>query len=148
MPKTETDAERADRLQRACITLGKTITSMGDTMYAARIEDQQNGSVKAMEWIVNGMPGIWDNDPGTEWDGRESATDWVERTDAARDFNDDQPVRIVSRPGRPIDTVLGVMTPCPGRADVVCAVPGPDAICGASLADGPCRAHDDADTDR
>ncbi|HEY1668468.1 MAG TPA: hypothetical protein VGG54_22485, partial [Trebonia sp.] len=141
----ETSAARADRLQQACITLGKVVSQQADTMYTARIELRQNVPAKAMDWILHSIPTVWDGDPGTEWDGSESAQAWWDRTDAARCFNDDQPVRIVSRPGEPINTVIGVLLPCPTSADVICAVPTPDSedICGAKLDGGPCKAHDE-----
>jgi hypothetical protein len=49
-------------------------------MRAAQIEDQQNGSEKAIEWILNAIPDVDDNDPADQWNGTESAEEWLDRT--------------------------------------------------------------------
>jgi len=144
----ESDTARADRLQRACITLGKTFDHLMDSMYAARIEVQRGDHKAACEWVLNAMEGIGADEPGAGWDGSETAQDWHDRTRAADEFNDGKPVRIVSRPGTDITIGTLVLACSPGRADVVCAVPMPGGICGKPLTDGPCVLdHDKTEVD-
>ena len=71
------------RTQSAAQTLGKIVTRMAQSMEAARIEMIQNGPEAAMEWIVNSLPDVSDEAPQDQWDGNETATQWMDRTQAA-----------------------------------------------------------------
>jgi hypothetical protein len=62
-------------------TLGKIVVGQTRAMQAARIELAQGSAEKAMQWILNSLPDVWD-DPEAEWDGRESAAEWWDRTDS------------------------------------------------------------------
>lgn len=68
------------KLRNACKHMGSVIVSMSRQMECARIEMLQNGPERAMQWILNGLPDVDDNPPGMQWDGRESADEWFERT--------------------------------------------------------------------
>jgi hypothetical protein len=72
-------AER-DRLRNACKHMGSVIVSMSRQMECARIEMLQNGPERAMQWVLNGLPDVRDDPPGMQWDGKESADEWFERT--------------------------------------------------------------------
>lgn len=78
-----------ERLRAGGRELGRTVVHMSRSMRAARIEMLQNGPAKAMEWILNSLPDVDDNDPALQWDGKETAEQWLDRTaDAeARDGN-------------------------------------------------------------
>jgi hypothetical protein len=69
-----------ERLRSGGRELGRTVTHMSRTMRAAQIEMRQNGAGKAMEWILNAIPDVDDNDPADQWNGTESATEWLDRT--------------------------------------------------------------------
>lgn len=71
------------RVQSAAQTLGKIVTRLGQSMEAARIEMIQNGPEAAMQWILNSLPDVSDEAPGDQWDGQETATQWIDRTQAA-----------------------------------------------------------------
>ena len=71
------------RLREACRTLGKIVTWQARSMRAAVIEDQQNGSNAAMQWILNSLPDVDDNPPELQWDGTETAAQWLDRVEAA-----------------------------------------------------------------
>ncbi len=68
------------RLRNAARTMGSVIVSMSRQMECARIEMLQNGPEKAMQWILNGLPDVDDNPAEMQWDGKESADKWFERT--------------------------------------------------------------------
>ena len=68
------------RLRGACRTLGRIVVSQQRSMQAARIEMAQNGPEKAMQWILNSLPDVYD---GPEWDGEETAAAWLDRVEAA-----------------------------------------------------------------
>ena len=65
--------------------LGDVVARYGRAMEAARIEMIQNGPEKAMQWILNALPDVWD---GELWDGQESAHEWYARDE----WPDRQPV--------------------------------------------------------
>lgn len=67
------------KLRGACRTMGKVITGMARSMEAARIEMLQNGPEAAMQWILNSIPDVDDNDPGDQWNGTETAAQWLDR---------------------------------------------------------------------
>jgi hypothetical protein len=69
-----------ERLRNGGRELGKTVVRMSRSMRAARIEMLQNGPEKAMQWILNSLPDVDDNDPADHWDGKESAAEWLDRT--------------------------------------------------------------------
>jgi hypothetical protein len=79
-PETITEDELA-RLREGARTLGKAVIGQRRAMEAARIELAQGSAEKAMQWILNSLPDVWD-DPETEWDGKESAEAWFDRTEA------------------------------------------------------------------
>lgn len=78
----ERDEARAElaRIQAAAQHLGHLVTGMARSMEAARIEMLQNGPEKAMQWILNSIPDVDDNDPEDQWNGTESADEWFDRT--------------------------------------------------------------------
>ena len=61
--------------------LANIVARNHQAMEAARIEMRQNGPHKAMQWILNSLPDVWD-DPETEWNGTETADEWFDRTEA------------------------------------------------------------------
>ena len=69
------------KLRNACQLLGWVVTGQARAMEAARIEMAQGSTEKAMQWILNSLPDVWD-DEETEWDGTETANEWWDRTDA------------------------------------------------------------------
>ena len=71
------------RVQSGAQTLGKIVTRMAQSMEAARIEMIQNGPEAAMQWILNSLPDVSDEAPEDQWDGKETATQWIDRTQAA-----------------------------------------------------------------
>jgi hypothetical protein len=71
------------KLRNACRTMGKVITGMARSMEAARIEMLQNGPEAAMQWILNSIPDVDDNDPEDQWNGTETAGEWLDRQQAA-----------------------------------------------------------------
>jgi hypothetical protein len=71
------------RVQSAAQTLGKIVTRHAQSMEAARIEMFQNGPEAAMQWILNSLPDVSDEAPEDQWDGKETATQWIDRTQAA-----------------------------------------------------------------
>lgn len=71
------------RVQSAAQTLGKIVARMAQSMEAARIEMIQNGPEAAMQWILNSLPDVSDEAPGDQWDGKETARQWIDRTQAA-----------------------------------------------------------------
>lgn len=76
------DAAELAKLRRAVQTLSHIVGSNMQVMEAARIEMHQSGPHTAMQWIINSLPGLWD-DPDTKWDGEESAQAWFDRTESA-----------------------------------------------------------------
>ena len=78
-PAEHAEAEIA-RLQSGARTLGATLTSMARAMEAARIEMAQRGPDAAMQWILESLPDVSDAPAGQEWDGTETAREWLERT--------------------------------------------------------------------
>lgn len=72
-----------ERLRNGGRELGKTVVHMSRSMRAARIEMLQNGPEKAMEWILNSLPDVDDSDLADQWDGRESATEWLDRIEGS-----------------------------------------------------------------
>lgn len=84
----ESGAEVA-RLRNGGQQLGHIVQWMSRSMEAARIEMLQSGPEKAMQWILNSLPDVDDNPESEQWDGKESATEWLDRTDEkARETND------------------------------------------------------------
>lgn len=77
-----TEAELA-RLRSGAETLGKIVCWQAQSMQAARIEMIQNGPEKAMQWILNSIPDVDDNDPADQWNGTETAHEWLDRQRAA-----------------------------------------------------------------
>ena len=75
------DSAEVARLREGARMLGKVVVGHSRAMEAARIEFAQGSAGKAMEWILNSLPDVWD-DPETEWDGVESAQAWFDRTEA------------------------------------------------------------------
>jgi len=75
------DPAEVARLREGARMLGRIIVGHTRAMEAARIELAQGSAEKAMEWILNSLPDVWE-DEETEWDGRESANEWWDRTDA------------------------------------------------------------------
>lgn len=75
-------AER-DRLRNGGRELGKSVVRLTRSMQAARIEMLQNGPEAAMQWILNSIPDVDDNEPEDQWDGTETATQWLDRQRAA-----------------------------------------------------------------
>jgi hypothetical protein len=71
------------RVQSGAHTLGRIITRLGQSMEAARIEMIQNGPEAAMQWILNSLPDVSDEAPEDQWDGKETATQWIDRIQAA-----------------------------------------------------------------
>jgi hypothetical protein len=71
------------RTQSAARTLGKIVCWQAQSMEAARIEMIQNGPEKAMQWILNSIPDVDDNDPADQWNGTETAAEWLDRQQAA-----------------------------------------------------------------
>ena len=61
--------------------LANSVARNPQVMEAARIEMRQAGAHAAMQWILNSLPDVWD-DPETEWDGKESAGAWFDRTES------------------------------------------------------------------
>jgi hypothetical protein len=74
--------DEAVNLRKGAWTLGHVVEQLSRSMEAAHIEMRQNGPQQAMQWILNSMSDLYDGEPGTEWDGTESATEWFERTEA------------------------------------------------------------------
>ena len=70
------------RSREAARMLAKVVTGQVRAMEAARIELAQGSAGKAMQWILNSLPDVWD-DPETKWDGKESADEWWDRTAAS-----------------------------------------------------------------
>ena len=68
-------------LKRSARILASIVARNHQVMEAARIEMRQTGAHAAMQWILNSLPDVWD-DPETEWDGKESAGAWFDRTES------------------------------------------------------------------
>ena len=68
-------------LKRSARILASIVARNHQVMEAARIEMRQAGAHAAMQWILNSLPDVWD-DPETEWDGKESAGAWFDRTES------------------------------------------------------------------
>ena len=81
------------RTQSAAQTLGKVIVRMSQSMEAARIEMIQNGPEAAMQWILNSLPDVSDEAPEDQWDGKETATQWIDRMQAADRAAEPEPQR-------------------------------------------------------
>jgi hypothetical protein len=60
--------------------LGAAVVHQAQTLECARIELIQGHPEAALEWILNGTPDVSD---GVEWDGKESAREWLERAEKA-----------------------------------------------------------------
>ncbi len=78
------DAAEPDELAalRRSVRILAGITARNhQVMEAARIEMGQNGPHAAMQWILNALPDVWDDDE-TAWDGKESAEEWFDRTES------------------------------------------------------------------
>jgi hypothetical protein len=71
------------RLRNGAHQLGKIVAWQAQSMEAARIEMIQNGPEKAMQWILNSIPDVDDNDPEDQWNGTETASEWLDRQQAA-----------------------------------------------------------------
>ena len=71
------------RLRNGAQQLGKIVTWQAQSMEAARIEMIQNGPEAAMQWILNSIPDVDDNDPEDQWNGTETAREWLDRQQAA-----------------------------------------------------------------
>ena len=80
LPPDEHDLALAT-LRRSARILANIVARNHQVMEAARIEMRQNGPHAAMQWILNSIPDVWD-DPETEWDGKESAEAWFDRTES------------------------------------------------------------------
>jgi len=87
LPEALAEAEPAslrsaefERLSNGASELGHVLSHMLRTMKAARIEMLQNGPEKAMQWILDGLPDADDNPVSEQWDGKESAEAWLDRT--------------------------------------------------------------------
>lgn len=78
-PEGSQDAE-ITKLQNACKLMGRSITGLSRAMEAARIELAQGSAEKAMEWILNSLPDVSDDDPEDQWNGTETANEWFDRT--------------------------------------------------------------------
>ena len=81
------------RTQSAAQTLGKVIVRLSQSMEAARIEMIQNGPEAAMQWILNSLPDVSDEAPEDQWDGEETATEWIDRMQAADRAAEPEPQR-------------------------------------------------------
>jgi hypothetical protein len=101
-------ADELASLKRSCRILANIVARNHQAMEAARIEMRQNGPHQAMQWILNSIPDVWD-DPETEWDGKESAQAWFDRTesfyraakeDAGASASDDSGRTLPTDPGR------------------------------------------------
>ena len=81
----ERDEARAEfaRVRSGAETLGKVVCWQAQSMEAARIEMIQSGPEKAMQWILNSLPDVDDNDPEDQWNGTETAREWLDRQRAA-----------------------------------------------------------------
>ena len=73
-------ADELASLRRSCRILAGIIARNHQAMEAARIEMLQNGPHAGMQWVLNSLPDLWDDDE-TAWDGRESAQAWFDRTE-------------------------------------------------------------------
>jgi hypothetical protein len=71
------------RVRSGAETLGKIVISMRRSMEAARIEDSQNGANAGMQWILNSIPDVDDDSPADQWNGTETAAQWLDRQQAA-----------------------------------------------------------------
>jgi hypothetical protein len=76
-----TPAAEVARLRSGGETLGRIVVRMSRSMQAARIDMLQNGPKAGMQWILNSLPDVDDNDPADQWDGKETAAEWLDRTD-------------------------------------------------------------------
>lgn len=72
--------ERADRLQGACVTLGRTVEHQARMIYAAGIDVALSDFRAAAQWVLNATPDVDDNDPDDQWNGTETGAQWFERT--------------------------------------------------------------------
>ncbi len=73
-------ADELASLRRSCRILAGIIARNHQAMEAARIEMLLNGPHAGMQWVLNSLPDLWD-DEETAWDGRESAQAWFDRTE-------------------------------------------------------------------
>lgn len=71
--------EERDRARDALAMLARIVHANVLVMEAAAIEMRRGDTHAAMQWILNAMPDQWDGEPGTEWDGRETAQEWFDR---------------------------------------------------------------------
>jgi hypothetical protein len=88
LESADQDTPEIARLRSGARTLGGIVVRLSRTMQAARIEMEQNGADKGMQWILNSLPDLDDNDPADHWDGKESATEWLERTRHLEELRD------------------------------------------------------------
>lgn len=65
--------------------ISHTLDRLARTMEAARIEMQQSGPEKAMQWILSASEWPEDDGQGLAWDGKETARAWFDRVMAAEE---------------------------------------------------------------
>ncbi len=84
---TEVNELRAElaKARDACRLLARIVHTDVLVMEAAAIEMRQGDTHAAMQWILNARPDQWDGQPGTEWDGKETAQQWFDRQPAVQD---------------------------------------------------------------
>ena len=75
------DPAEVASLKRSCRILANIVARNHQAMEAARIEMRQNGPHAGMQWVLNSLPDVWDDDE-TAWDGVESAQAWFDRTES------------------------------------------------------------------
>jgi hypothetical protein len=123
-PPVAADLDELARLKTACRTLARVVTGQVRAMEAARIEMAHGDLYAASQWILNSLPDVWD-DPETEWDGKESAAEWWDRTDGF--------YRAAVADSGPADP----RSPAPAAAEPVALILGPSE--GKSGGEGECR---------
>jgi len=117
----EAPADELASLKRTARTLANIVARNHQVMEAARIEMRQNGPHAAMQWVLNSLGDVWD-DPETEWDGKESAEEWFDRTEsfyrAAKEAASDEKAPAVPSPpvAAVFDRAEGPWTESPGVA--------------------------------
>lgn len=77
------------RLRTSVRMLGRIVATDARVMQAAKIEMAQHGPGQAMQWILNAVSDLADQDAGRPWDGKESAQEWF---DALEPLARDEPV--------------------------------------------------------
>ena len=76
-------AER-DRARDALGMLASIVHANVLVMEAAAIEMRRGDTHAAMQWILHAMPDQWDGEPGSEWNGKETAQEWFDRQPAVQ----------------------------------------------------------------